>query len=163
MRGRKPLPSHLKLVKGTARGELKKTKGDDIKFEISLPMPPPHLCDDAKVEWGRVASMLYALRLLSDADVAALAAYCQSYATWKQAVEALNEMAKIDKVTKGLVIKTSNKNIIQNPLLGIANTAASNMVRYAAEFGMTPSARARIHSGDPKDKPKDQREEFFGT
>lgn len=161
MRGRKPLPSHLKLVRGTARGELKKTKGDDIKFEITLPMPPPHLNDDAKVEWGRVSSMLYALRLLSDADIAALAAYCSAYATWKQAHEALNEMAKNDKLTKGLLIKTTNGNAIQNPLLGIANAAAAAMVKYAAEFGMTPSARARIHSGDPKEPAQNPQEKYF--
>lgn len=159
MRGRKPLPSHLKLVRGTARGELRKTKGDDIKFEISLPMPPPHLCDDAKVEWGRVASMLYALHLLSEADVAALAAYCQAYAVWKQATEALNVMAKSDSLTKALMIKTTNGNAIQNPLLGIANKAAADMVRYAAEFGMTPSARARIHAG--ADAPKDETDRYF--
>ena len=146
MRGRKPLPSHLKLVKGTARGELKKRRADKIEFEVSLPMPPPHLCDEAKVEWGRVASMLYALRLLSDADIAALAAYCQAWAIFKQATETLQLMAKGDPVTKGLLIKTSNGNAIQNPILGIANKAAADMVKYAAEFGMTPSARARIHA-----------------
>lgn len=160
MRGRKPLPSHLKLVKGTARGRLKLVKGDDIKFEISLPMPPPHLCDDAKVEWGRVASMLYALRLLSEADVAALAAYCQAYAIWKQATEALNVMAKSDSLTKALMIKTTNGNAIQNPLLGIANKAASDMVRYASDFGMTPSARARIHSGQPVENPRKEDKYF---
>lgn len=160
MRGRKPLPSHLKLVKGTARGRLRLIKGDDIKFEISLPMPPPHLCDDAKVEWGRVSSMLHALRLLSEADVAALAAYCQSYAIWKQAIESLNTMAQSNGIAKGLMIRTTNGNIIQNPLLGIANTAASNMVRYAAEFGMTPSARARIHAGEGQ-QPQNPAEKYF--
>lgn len=121
-------------------------------------MPPPHLCDDAKVEWGRVSPMLYALRLLSDADVAALTAYCQSWAIFKQATEALNLMAQSDKVTKGLLIKTTNGNAIQNPLVGIANKAAADMVRYAGEFGMTPSARARIHAGEPtKQEAKEDR------
>lgn len=161
MRGRKPLPSHLKLVTGN-RGK-RPIKPENIEFKISLPMPPPHLCDDAKVEWGRVAPMLYALRLLSEADVASLAAYCDAYATWKQATTALNKMAEIDKQTSGLMIKTSLGNVIQNPLRGIANTAASNMVKFASDFGMNPVARARIHSGDPKDKPKDQKESYFGT
>lgn len=154
MRGRKKLPSHLKLVKGTARGALKKTGAEGIEIPPSLPMPPPHLPDEAKVEWGRVAPMLYALRLLSDADIVALTAYCMAWATHKQAVEAMAVMAKGDAITKGLLIKTTNGNAIQNPLLGIANKAASDMVRFAAEFGMTPSARARIHGAkesDPED------------
>lgn len=144
MRGRKPLPKHLKVIQGN-RGK-RPIKDTTVEFEISLPMPPPHLNDDAKVEWGRVAPMLYALRLLSDADVAALAAYCQAYAVWKEATTAVQIMARSDPLTKGLLIKTTNGNAIQNPLLGIANKAAADMVRYAAEFGMTPSARARLHA-----------------
>lgn len=161
MRGRRPLPSHLKLVRGTARGEVKRRQADTIQIEPSLPMPPPHLCDEAKVEWGRVAPMLFNLRILSDADIAALTAYCQSWATFKQATEAMNLMAQSDKVTKGLLIKTTNGNAIQNPLLGIANKAASDLVRYAAEFGMTPSARARIHAGKEADKTEDAEKKYF--
>jgi P27 family predicted phage terminase small subunit len=50
-------------------------------------------------------------------------------------------------LTGGLMIKTSNGNAIQNPLVGTANKAASDVVRYAAEFGMTPSARVRLAIG----------------
>lgn len=165
MRGRKPLPSHLKLIKGTAKGNLRRTQTPpEIQVEPSLPMPPPHLCDEAKVEWGRVASMLYALRLLSEADVAALTAYCQAWAIHKQATEALNLMAKSDAVTKGLLIKTTNGNAIQNPLLGIANKAANDMVRFAAEFGMTPSARARINAPKGEEtQAQDTVERFFSA
>ncbi len=53
-------------------------------------------------------------------------------------------MGKRDLLTGGLMIKTSNGNAIQNPLVGTANKAVSDMVRYAAEFGMTPSARVRL-------------------
>jgi len=44
----------------------------------------------------------------------------------------------------GLPIKTGNANTIQHPLAGTSNKAASDMVRYAAEFGMTPSARVGL-------------------
>lgn len=159
MRGRKPLPSHLKVIQGN-RGK-RPIKAEAIQVEPSLPMPPPHLCDEAKVEWGRVAPMLFNLRILSDADVAALTAYCQAWATFKQATEALNLMAQSDKVTKGLLIKTTNGNAIQNPLLGIANKAAADLVRYAAEFGMTPSARARIHAGKEADQNEDPEKKYF--
>jgi len=42
------------------------------------------------------------------------------------------------------MIKTTNGNAIQNPLVGMANRAMADMVRYATEFGMTPSSRSRI-------------------
>ena len=53
-------------------------------------------------------------------------------------------MAERDELTSGLMIKTTNGNAIQNPLVGVARRAAADMVRYASEFGLTPSARARL-------------------
>ena len=53
-------------------------------------------------------------------------------------------MAERDQLTGGLTIKTTNGNAIQNPLVGMANRAMADMVRYATEFGMTPSSRSRI-------------------
>jgi P27 family predicted phage terminase small subunit len=44
----------------------------------------------------------------------------------------------------GLLTKTAKGNIIQNPLVGIANKAAADVVRFASELGMSPSARARV-------------------
>jgi P27 family predicted phage terminase small subunit len=106
-------------------------------------------CGKGSGRWRRVSAELYNLGLLTVVDRAALAAYCQSYSTWKQATDAINQMAARDQLTRGLMIKTTNGNAIQNPLIGTANKAASDMVRYAAEFGMTPSARARISAQPP--------------
>ena len=109
-----------------------------------MPEPPDYLNDLARTEWERVAHNLHALRLLETVNRAALAAYCTAYARWVQAKRAVAEMGKRDMPTGGLMIKTSNGNAIQNPLVGTANKGASDMVRYAAEFGMTPSARIRL-------------------
>ena len=55
-------------------------------------------------------------------------------------------MAKRDLLTHGLLIKTTNGNAIQNPLVGTANKAMFAFMRCAIEFGMTPSARSRLTS-----------------
>ena len=157
MRGPKPKSAHLKLVRGNPG---KRPIRAEVEVAPSLPEPLPFLCNDAKAEWARVAPMLYALRLLSELDLAALAAYCSAYATWKQAHGALGEMAKHDPVSKGLMIKSKKGNLIQNPLLGIANTAAGNMVKYAADFGLTPSSRARIAAG-PAEGGKSAADKYF--
>lgn len=142
--GRKPKPTHLKLVTGNP-GKRPLPKAE-AKVVPALPSPPPHLADEAKVEWGRVSEDLFKVGLLSHIDRAALAAYCQAYGRWVQAERAIAEMAKRDQLTGGLMIKTTNGNAIQNPLVGTANKAAADMVRFAAEFGMTPSARSRINA-----------------
>ena len=155
MRGRKPKPTHLKLVAGNpGRYPLNEA---EPKFALSIPTPPPELSDDAKMEWGRVSERLYRAGILTEVDRGALAAYCQAYGRWIQAERAIARLAEADKATGGLLINTTNGNAIQNPLVGVANKAASDMVRFAAEFGMTPSARSRIKAegqgaGDEADK-----------
>lgn len=146
MRGRKPQPTHLKLVKGNpGRRPINPREPSPVS---ELPAVPPELNDDAKVEWGRLSEELYRLGLLTKVDRGALAAVCQAWGRWMQAERALAEMAKKDPVTFGLLIKTKNGNAIQNPLVGIANKAMSDYVRACAEFGMTPSSRTRVH-GEP--------------
>ena len=141
-RGRKPKPTHLKLVEGN-RGKRALNKDEPVP-ERALPSPPAFLSDAAKVEWGRVSEELYRLGLLSNIDRAILAAYCQTYGQWQAAETAIAAMAEKDPVFRGLVIETTNGNLIQNPLVGVANRSKADLARYAAEIGMTPSARSRI-------------------
>jgi len=159
MRGRKPTPTHLKLVKGNP-GK-RPTNPSEAAPARNLPNPPTELCDDAKVEWGRVSEELYRLGLLTGIDRAALACYCQAYGRWVQAERAIAEMAKKDPLTGGLLIKTTNGNAIQNPLVGVANKAMADMVRYAVEFGMTPSARSRIETDKASIPEKDAASRYF--
>jgi P27 family predicted phage terminase small subunit len=135
--GRKPKPTHLKLVTGN---------------------PGKRALPTAE---AKPATALYKIGLLSGVDRAALAAYCQAYARWVQAERAIAEMAKRDQLTGGLMIKTTNGNAIQNPLVGTANKAATDMVRFAAEFGMTPSARSRINVTPPGEGERDPAAQFF--
>ncbi|WP_323771973.1 phage terminase small subunit P27 family [Antarctobacter sp.] len=144
MRGRKPKPSGLKLVTGTERAD--RVNPDEPQPPRSCPEPPGHLKAEARAEWDRVCEQLCALGILSQIDRAALAAYCQAYGRWVQAETALDAMANRDAVTHGLMIRTQSGNAIQNPLVGTANKAMADMMRYAAEFGMTPSARTRIRA-----------------
>lgn len=157
--GRKPKPTALRLVGGNAgRRPLNK---NEPKPELSQPTPPAFLNDDAKVEWGRICETLYKVGLMTELDRGALAACCQAYGRWAQAERALARMSDKDELNRALMIKTSNRNAIQNPLVGIANKAAADYVKYAVEFGMTPSARARV-TATTNDKQEDNLKEFFG-
>jgi P27 family predicted phage terminase small subunit len=85
--------------------------------------------------------------LLSQLDVAALAAYCVAYTRWRQAEEALAKMAEKDPVTGGMLIKGALGDARVNPLARVAANAARDMVAFASQFGMTAAARARIAAG----------------
>lgn len=147
--GRKPKPSYLKLVTGTARKG--RTNKAEPKPDLARPMPPTELSDDAKVEWGRVSDILYKLGILTEIDRGILAAYCQSYGRWMQAERTLAKMAKMDDSTGALMIKTQGGNTIQNPIVGIANKAMADMAKYATDLGMTPSARSRVTTKPKED------------
>lgn len=76
--------------------------------------------------------------------MSALAAYCQTYGRWVEAEEKLK--------VEDLVVETKQGNIIQNPLLGVANRALELMHKYLTEFGMTPSSRSRVTVSKKKDE-----------
>jgi P27 family predicted phage terminase small subunit len=157
--GRKPTPTALKLVKGNpGKRALNKR---EAKTQPSKSSPPPFLNEDALAEWERVAGLLFTAGLMTELDRAVLAAYCQAYGRWAEAERALARMAAKDEANRALMVKTVGGNAIQNPLVGIANKAKADMVKYAVEFGMTPSARAKVAAGDPA-APADPAQEFFG-
>lgn len=139
----RPKPAHLKLLEGNS-GRRPIPQNEPRPESCELPEPPAFLTVDARKEWDHVATQLHRLGLLTMIDVAALAAYCQAYGRWLTAERAIAAMAERDQLTGGLMIKTTKGNAIQNPLVGTSNTASRDMVKYAAEFGLTPSARARI-------------------
>jgi phage terminase small subunit len=60
-----------------------------------------------------------------------------------------------------LTILTAKQNTIQHPLVGTANKAMSDMVRYAAEFGMTPSSRSGIRTTNQSHE--DSADHFFAS
>ena len=139
--GRKPKPTALKIISGNAGKRPLPT--NEAFVPSSEPAPPPFLSDDAKVEWGRLVSTLFSAGLISEIDRAVFAAYCQSYVRWAQAERELDKLAE-KGVLNSILMKTTNGNAIQHVLLWVANKAHADMVRYASEFGMTPSARTRV-------------------
>src|SRR4029077_15892039 len=149
MAGRRPKPTHLKLVTGNpGKRPLNKNKPQP---ERNLPSPPPELYPEAKAEWNRIAKELHNLGLLTGLDRAALAAYCQSYGRWIIAERAIAKMAKADPLTHGLIKPTVGGGV-PNALVRAASHAMADMVRYAGEFGMTPSARSRLSTAAGADK-----------
>jgi len=124
MRGRKPKP----MANAGASTSL-----------AALPRCPPHLSDVARREWRRISGPLHQAGLLTVADRAALAAYCQAFGRWVEAEERLKETP--------VLLRTPSGYAQQSPWLSIANKQLELMGRYMAELGLTPSARTRLDLG----------------
>jgi P27 family predicted phage terminase small subunit len=146
-------PTNLKLLQGTYRGD--RAALNEARPVIEIPDIPPHLCDEAKAEWARLAPELMRLGLLSRIDRGALAAYCEHYADWVEATRlcatGINpDGSKMDRK----VIKTKDGNFIENPYFSIKKRSAELMYRFLIEFGMTPASRTKIEASPlPTDKP----------
>src|ERR1700674_383610 len=135
-RGAKPKPTRLKVLAGTLRGDRTNLNEPEVRTEI--PTCPRELSAVAKREWKRIARSLADMGLLSKIDRAALAGYCQSWATWIEAQAALRK--------HGVIIKSPNGFFMQSPYLAVANKAFEQMRLMLAEFGMSPSSRTRVHA-----------------
>lgn len=159
MPGPPPKPTHLKLIAGNP-GKRALNKAE-AKVPLAIPEPPPELSAEARQEWDQMSLRLLAAGLLTAIDKAVLVGYCQAYGRWRQAERVLAEMAKRDQLTLGLMIKTTNGNAIPNPMLGTANKAMSDMIRYGLELGMSPAARSRVRANVEK-QGEDAAESFFG-
>ncbi|SHJ77713.1 phage terminase small subunit P27 family [Paramaledivibacter caminithermalis] len=133
-RGRKPKPTALKVLEGNP-GK-RPLNNNEPKPEKKAPRCPSWLEPEAKKEWKRMAKILETIGVLTQIDAAAFAGYCQAYARWKEAEEFLSK--------HGTIFKTPSGYIQQVPQVSIAQTYLKIMKDFCSEFGLTPSARARI-------------------
>ncbi len=134
MRGRKPKPTRLKIIDGNP-GK-RPIRGEEPQPPKGQPSCPAHLSPTAKAEWKRLARSLTGIGLLTQADRAALAAYCQSYGRW---VEAEREL-----VETPVLLKTPAGYVQPSPWLAISSKQLELMAKFMAELGLTPSSRSRL-------------------
>lgn len=153
MAGRKPKPTAVKELEGNP-GKRKLNKKEP-KPDKGMPTCPEWLLPEAKQEWERLCEKLNQIGVLTEVDMAAFAAYCQSYARWKEAQEHID--------AEGSTFETEKGYQQQTPWVGIANTNQKLMLQAAAEFGLTPSARTRIVAVISSDKDsEDEMEALLG-
>ena len=142
MQGRKPKPTAIKELEGNPGKRALNKK--EPKPESAIPTCPNHLKGVASQEWRRVTRELYALGVLTRVDRAALAAYCTAY---KDYVQAENKLKK-----EGAVIISDKGGLYQNPWMAIKKRSMDQMVKFASEFGMTPSSRSRVQVDIPSEE-----------
>jgi len=130
------LPTAIKQLRGNPGKRA--LNQDEPQFVARVPACPRWLTGGAREEWRRVARTLADAGVLTEVDRAALLAYCVSYQRW---VDAERQVAE-----KGVVLKTVNGNIIENPYLSVAKRAMRDMLAAMQQFGMTPASRSRVQA-----------------
>lgn len=151
MKGRKPTPTHLKLLRGAqnskinhaepqARGDLMNAPGD---------LPP------GAVPFWNYAIAAAPRSLLRRLDQRTLAIYAA--AAWAHS-DAMNKLAKSRTLLRQ---KKGSDAIHVSPYLNIMSTQAGIMLRAIAELGFSPVSRSRIVTREGElAEPSNQFEEF---
>lgn len=157
-RGPKSLPANVHAIRGNPSKLPLSQLMDELQPLVEIPNCPAHLLPEARREWKRITPELQRYGLISKLDRAALALYCQAYATWVwadqqllQAVAAAAEgKAKAEAEGKpwtggdGYTIPTPNGHLGYSPHWVIRNKAMEQVKQFAAEFGLSPVHRGRV-------------------
>jgi P27 family predicted phage terminase small subunit len=156
MRGRKPTPTHLKLVRGNP-GK-RPLNESEPKPTRERPSAPAHLSDRAREAWGYVSGVLDRMGILTEADTIAVEMLCEAYADYLEARETLK------KYGSNYYETTSAKGgtmLRSHPAVAVMQDADRRIKAWTAEFGMTASARSRVQvNGQEEADPADR---FFGS
>ena len=143
MAGRKPLPTRLKLVKGTLRKH--RVRSDEPTPGTENVAPPGYMSKAARKQWEITCPQLLDAGVMTDMDVDALAMYCEAFARWRDANEQIKK--------HGPVVMAKSGFPVQSPYVAISNKAFDQMKSMLTEFGMTPSSRTRVSTVKPPEGP----------
>ena len=141
------------------------------KPERKAPLCPPHLDEQAKQIWKDTVAVLQPLGLIAITDVALLALYSQTYSIWLTLTAELKRDGAFIMVPctdkTGEPLRDFNDKVImepiKNPRMSEMRLLAAQLRLMASDFGMTPSARARLSVPEKSDDPMTAWENRKGT
>lgn len=111
------------------------------------PPPPAQLNNYGRGEWARVAPVMVDNGMLTELDLAPLYAYCDSFGIVHEIGDKMEPLAQADPITGAIVVTSPSGAAYLNPLYSARRSAMRDMVRYAAELGLTPAGRAGLLQG----------------
>lgn len=135
MRGRKPLPEKLKVLKGTDRPSRANPDAPEAGTD-GLQFIPNELSEAARPYWSQIRTKLVKAGIANDLDREALIMLCENWATLLEATDGLRK--------HGIVVKGRHGYPVKSPYLTVINQAQERVAKLLVEFGMTASARTRI-------------------
>jgi len=154
-RGPPPTPTAIKLARGTARSR----RTDEPQPPADKIVMPKHLGKVAQAKWAELLPLLEAVRVMTDADVEALARYCDTYEWWL----ATRAILKKDGCTYPILNDGGEvKYIAQRPEVSIAHKLATQLRQLEQDFGLNPSARSSLSVAPEKPATDEDAAILFG-
>ena len=140
-KGRKKLPTAKKEMQGTLEKSRVLENEMQVDLVSQLPEAPELLSTIGVEEWYKVTSQLFNLKMLHHIDLRLIESYCNEMALYIECESELRKNGRVDifKNTNGDIIRSQAK-----PYVKMKNDALNNALKLAAQFGLTPVARANI-------------------
>ena len=139
MRGPKPIPTKLKVLRGNP-GQHKLNKNEP-KPPPGAPPRPDYLNAAEQKIWNRLTKDACEAGLLTSLDGGVLEVH----------VTALANMAKLKpEIEKGFILKGKKGGYYQNPYVAVYNKEREFAMKSGGELGYTPSSRSRVTVTKPK-------------
>lgn len=154
-RGPAKQPTKIKIARGTLRG----SRANEPQPPADGVTMPPHLGPVAAARWGELLPMLQSVRVMTRADVEALARYCDTYEWWL----AVRAKLKAEGDTYPILNDGGQvKYIAQRPEVAIAHKLAQQLRQLEQDFGLNPSARASMNVEPAKPQEDEEDRLMFG-
>jgi len=140
-KGRKKLPTAMKEMQGTLEKSRVLENEMQVDLVSQLPEAPELLSTIGVEEWYKVTSQLFNLKMLHHIDLRLIESYCNEMVLYIECESELRKNGRVDifKNTNGDIIRSQAK-----PYVKMKNDALNNALKLAAQFGLTPVARANI-------------------
>jgi P27 family predicted phage terminase small subunit len=151
-RGTKPKPTEMKRLAGNP-GKRPLPSRDRQPESTDLKAPTGHLPRQGWLLWNRLAPHLSEMGLFSELDRQALEMLCLHYAYAYKAEKGLR--------SQGLMATGSMGQLVKHPLHQVFMDHSKAFLRYATEFGMTPSSLASLLPAGGEEREKSLAELLF--
>lgn len=160
--GRKAKPVELHVIGGNksrlTKAEIEARQENKVEPKTDKIRCPSWLDKVARSKWNSLVKELKELDLMTNIDTDAMATYCDAYSQYVECTMIIRE--------EGLMVEYTNKaaetNKVPHPLLTKKKQLHDQMRSIAIEFGLTPSARARLAKPKKEEAPKTEEELLFG-
>lgn len=156
LRGPKPAPNVIKMFNGNP-GKRPLNLSDGVNPEIQIPSPPSWLSQHARKEWRRVGAELETLGLIAEIDKASLTTYCQTwgdlcdlelaFAAQKKQVKDAGDGSELQMMA-AYFQKTPTGFLRESAIHRKIVEMRGELDRYVKNFGLNPSARARVQASN---------------
>lgn len=140
-RGPRKIPTNLRLLSGEHRPS-QVNYNEPIAPDEGL-ICPDDASDEVKAIWDETVAYLESMKMARTPDRYALRCYCEAVVNYRRAANLVAQSPPLIKGGRG--------NLVTNPAWRVERECSRTILRWAQEFGFTPSARSSIVAGRRQD------------